>query len=62
MLDAHCLLAWVAGIPPLKDGCPGLTTNLYALILVDTWGDRAIILPVPAAEHTIQQTLSLVLV
>lgn len=40
-----CLGSWH---PPLKDGCLGLTTNLYALILVDTWGDGAIILPVLA--------------
>lgn len=32
--------------PPLKDGCPGLTTNLCALISFDTCDDRAIILPV----------------
>lgn len=39
--------------PPLEDGCLGLTTNLYVLILVDTWGDRAIILPVLAQLSTL---------
>ena len=34
--------------PPLKDGCSGLTTHLYALILFDTWSDRAVVLPVLA--------------
>lgn len=51
--------------PPLKDGCSGLTTHLYALILFDTWSDRAVVLPVlaqGAAEDPTRQTPSQVLV